>query len=368
MEADPYTEMNSSPTIRWGILGCARIVRRGLIPGIRGSRTGSLQALASRDPILARAWGEEFSVRRSYGSYAELLADPDIDAVYIPLPNELHRPWVIAAADAGKHVLCEKPLALDAMEARAMVDHCRSRGVVLMEAFMWRHQPRTIELNRLVQSGLIGALRLIRGSFSFPIESGDWRLDPTRGGGALWDVGCYGVSTARYFARSEPEAVKAVAHFGSTGVDMTLVATLRFPCGALGVIDCSFEQPFRCVYELVGTKGVIEVPDAYLPPKSSAPLDRVRTTGSDSDASSAADPFKELNFEPADQYSAMVDAFATSISRGSLVEPAEDGLAQMSALDQILASVQAPSATCSDSGSDTATPTKTMAQRSDSRG
>ena len=195
-----------------------------------------------------------------------MLDDPEVDAVYIPLPNELHKIWVNAAADAGKHVLCEKPLALNAAEARAMVEHCRARGVVLMEAFMWRHQPRTPSSARLVAEGAIGELRLIRSSFSFPIDPGDWRLDPTRGGGALWDVGCYGVSTARLFAGAEPEAAQAVARFGPTGVDLSLTAVLRFPGGVLGQIDCSFEQPFRCVYELVGTRGVLEVPDAYLPP------------------------------------------------------------------------------------------------------
>jgi D-xylose 1-dehydrogenase (NADP+, D-xylono-1,5-lactone-forming) len=337
LETDPNTEMNVGPTLRWGILGCARITRRGLIPGILASRTGSLQALASRDRTTAGTWAQEFGIPRFYGSYAELLADRLIDAVYIPLPNELHRPWVVAAADAGKHVLCEKPLALEAAEARAMVDHCRSRGVLLMEAFMWRHQPRTIELGRLVAGGLLGELRLIRSSFSFPIEPGDWRLDPARGGGALWDVGCYGVSTARFFAGSEPEEVRAVAHFGPTGVDLTLAATLRFPEGVVGVIDCSFEQPFRCAYELVGTKGVIEVPDAYLPPTEASPIARLRTIGSASDADSASDLIKDLKFDPRNQYAAMVDAFADSVASGRLVDPAEDGLAQMRVLDAILA-------------------------------
>jgi D-xylose 1-dehydrogenase (NADP+, D-xylono-1,5-lactone-forming) len=325
-------------SIRWGILGCARICRRALIPAIMRSKAGTMHALASRRQETAREWAREFGIPRSYGSYAGLLADPEINAVYIPLPNELHKPWVIAAADAGKHILCEKPLALDAAEARAMVDHCRSRGVLLMEAFMWRHQPRAIELKRLVRSGLIGELRLIRSSFSFPIEAGDWRLDPARGGGALWDVGCYGVSTARHFADAEPESVQAMANFSPLGVDLTLASTLRFPGDVLGVIDCSFEQPFRCAYELVGTKGVIEVPDAYLPPPASAPLARLRTIGSGSDASAAADVIKDLSFDAADQYSAMVDSFADSVAQGCLVEPAEDGLAQMIALEQILTS------------------------------
>ena len=249
------------------------------------------------------------------------------------MPNELHRPWVLAAADAGKHVLCEKPLALDVREAALMVEHCRRRGVLLMEAFMWRHQPRTRELRALVNGGAIGELRLIRSSFSFPIAPGDWRLDPTRGGGALWDVGCYGVSAARFFAGNEPVAARAIAHFGPDGVDMSLGAILEFPGGVLAAIDCSFEQPYQCRYELVGTRGVIEVPDAYLPPARGKPTARLRTigTGSDSDL----DQIQTLEFEAVDQYAGMVDAFASSVAAGRLVDPAEDGLAQMTVLDQI---------------------------------
>ena len=140
--------MMDAPRLSWGILGCARITRRGLIPGIAASKSGSLVALASRDLATARAWAQEFDIPKAYGSYQELLDDPAIEAVYIPFPNELHKPWVLAAADAGKHVLCEKPLALDAAEAATMVEHCRKRGVLLMEAFMWRHQPRSLAVAR----------------------------------------------------------------------------------------------------------------------------------------------------------------------------------------------------------------------------
>jgi D-xylose 1-dehydrogenase (NADP+, D-xylono-1,5-lactone-forming) len=322
--------MTTATTLRWGILGCARISRRGLIPGIRGSATGTLAALASRDGATARAWADEFGIPKAYGSYRELIDDPTIEAVYIPLPNELHRPWTLAAADAGKHVLCEKPLALDAAEAEAMVAHCRARGVVLMEAFMWRHQPRTAALRTLVAQGAIGDLRLVRSSFSFPIAPGDWRLDPARGGGALWDVGCYGVSTARLFAAAEPEAIRALARTGPTGVDMSLTAELRFPGGALAVLDCSFEQPFRCSYELVGTLGAVEVPDAYLPP--ARPVARLRRPDGD----------RETIFDGRDQYAAMVDAFALAVADGRLPDPAEDGLAQLRALDAIRAAARAP--------------------------
>ena len=293
-------------------------------------------ALASRNPATARAWCDEFKIAKSHESYQELIDDPEIDAVYVPLPNELHKPWVAAAADAGKHVLCEKPLALNAVEAQEMVKHCRSRGVLLMEAFMWRHQPRTLELRTQVAAGLVGELSLIRSSFSFPIEIGDWRLDPARGGGALWDVGCYGINTARLFVRAEPDSVRARARFGPTGVDQTLTASLSFPNGVQASIDCSFEQPFRCVYELVGTRGVIDVPDAYLPPTKQKPIARLRTLGTASDSEAGTDPIKDLEFEMADQYQEMIDAFAASVAAGRLIEPAEDGLAQMKALDAIL--------------------------------
>ncbi|WP_165229967.1 Gfo/Idh/MocA family protein [Aquisphaera insulae] len=327
-------------TLRWGILGCARISRRGLIPGIKGSKSGALTAIASRELEKARAWGDEFGIPRVHGDYAALLADPELDAVYIPLPNELHAPWVKAAADAGKHVLCEKPLALNAEEAASMVAHCRDRGVILMEAFMWRHQPRTLTLRDRIAQGLIGDLRLIRASFSFPIEGDDWRLDTARGGGSLWDVGCYGVSTARLFAASEPDSIRARAHFGPSGVDMSLAASLSFPGGVLASIDCSFEQPFRCTYEIVGTRGVIEVPDAYLPPSGSPPMAVLRTIGSGSDSDANGDRTTVLEFPAADQYAAMVDAFAASVAAGRLQEPAEDGLAQMKALDAILAAAK----------------------------
>jgi xylose dehydrogenase (NAD/NADP) len=319
--------MSSETRLRWGILGCARITRRGLIPGLRDSSSSILHALASRDRATAQAWATEFQVPLAHGGYQELIDDPEVEAVYIPLPNELHKAWVLAAADAGKHVLCEKPLALDAAEARALVEHCRARGVVLMEAFMWRHQPRTAALRRLVDEGAIGELRLVRSSFSFSIDPGDWRLDRARGGGALWDIGCYGVSTARLFAGSEPESIRARAHFGPTGVDLSLTACLRFPGGVLGLIDCSFEQPFRCAYELVGSRGVIEVPDAYLPP--ARPTARLRVD----------DSARDLDFEGQNQYAGMVDAFARAVRDGEhrLPDPAEDGLGQMTMLDTILA-------------------------------
>ncbi len=329
----------ANKSLRWGILGCARISRRGLIPGINESTTGTLAAIGSRDLATAQAWASEFAIPKAYGSYQAVLDDPEIDAIYIPLPNELHKPWIIAAADKGKHILCEKPLTIDGPEAIAIREYCREKGVLLMEAFMWRHQPRTLKLVEMVRDGAIGTLRLIRASFSFPMEGDDWRLDPARGGGALWDVGCYGVSTARLFAGAEPVNARAVARFGPTGVDLSLSAALEFPSSVLAVIDCSFEQPFRCHYELVGSAGTISVPDAYLPPAEAAPLAVYRPMGKPAFLQNG-EGVDLLEFPSTNQYAAMVDCFGRSVAAGALERPAEDGVGQMQLLDRILNSAR----------------------------
>lgn len=309
--------------IAWGILGCARIARRALIRGIQGSRLGRLAAIASRDGEKARRWAEEFGVPRHYASYEALLADPDIRAVYVPLPNELHKLWTRAAAAAGKHVLCDKPLGLNADEADEMVDACRRAGVVLMEGFMWRHHPRTSRLLEIVRGGAIGELRLIRSSFSFDIDRNDWRLDAARGGGALWDVGCYGVNASRLLCAAEPTSISARARW-QCGVDVTLAATMEFPGGVLSQIDCSFENPYRCSLEVVGTRGAIELPNAYLP--GDAPEIHLR----------AGTAMERISVAAADQYAEMVDHFARSVITGQpLAPPAESGLANMRVLDAI---------------------------------
>ncbi len=318
-----------SDKITWGILGCARIARRGLIPGIQGSRLGRLEAIASRDADAARSWAAEFSIPRSYGSYAELLADKSIRAVYIPLPNELHRPWTLAAAAAGKHVLCDKPLALDAREAEEMVDGCRRGGVLLMEGFMWRHHPRTTRVLELIRDGAIGELRLVRSSFSFDIDRTDWRLDAARGGGALWDVGCYGVNACRLICGGEPTSIRARARWWPTGVDMTLAATLEFTGGVLGQVDCSFEVPYRCQMEIVGTRGAIELPQAYVPGDAAEIILR------------AGESVERVAVPAANQYGAMVDHFCEAmLADRPLPPPAEDGRLNVRVLDAVLAAAR----------------------------
>ena len=321
--------MSTLTRLRWGILGCARISRRGLIPGIQESHTGVLNALASRQAATAEAWASEFQIPKAYKSYEELLADPEIDAVYIPLPNELHLTWTQAAADAGKHVLCEKPVARSTEEAMAMAEHCKKRGVLLMEAFMWRYSPRIVSVRQRIQDGEIGTLRIINVSFSFSIDPTDWRLDPERGGGALFDVGCYGVNAARFFTQREPDTVQALVRRGPTGVDMTLATQLGFTSGVIANIDCSFELPYRNRLELVGTGGSIVLDDAFLPGLN--PTATLLRLGSDSGAAAP----ETLQFDNRNQYSAMVDHFALSVQAKRLLAPAEDGVAQMTAIDAV---------------------------------
>lgn len=315
-------------TIRFGSLGCGRIVGRGLLPGIRACKNAVLHAVASERPGVARETADQNGVPKAYDSYEALLADPEIQAVYVPCTGDLHKQWTIAAAKAGKHVLCEKPLALTVAEADEMATACLRAGVILQEAFMWRHHPRTKLAKKMVESGEIGELRLITASFGFDIDRNDWRLKPERGGGAMWDVGCYGVNCARHFTGAEPTHVYARAHWWPTGVDMTMQISLAFPGDVLANIDCSFETPYRCRAELVGTKGRIVLEEAFLPP-AGTPL--LYTT-----ATHWAGKLDSIEIPEANEFGEEIDDFCRSIEAGKLVGPGEDGVANMRALEWIL--------------------------------
>jgi xylose dehydrogenase (NAD/NADP) len=251
--------------MRWGILGAARI-NRSIIPALRAAEGHTLDAIASRDAAKAAAYAAEWSIPRSFGSYEALIADPDVDAVYIPLPNHLHAPWAVRAAEAGKHVLCEKPIALTVPEVDRIAATAAGAHVHVAEAFMYRHHPQTQAVRELVAGGAIGTLRFIRGCFSFTLDRpGDVRFDPAKGGGALWDVGCYPVSYARTIAGAEPECVQATTVTGPTGVDMSVAAVLRFPGNVLALVDASFIAPFRTEIEVVGSAGTIRVAHPFKP-------------------------------------------------------------------------------------------------------
>jgi xylose dehydrogenase (NAD/NADP) len=247
--------MESRRRLKWGVLGLAKIARLRLIPAIQHSRNGRVLAVASRSDTRAGEVAGALRVPRSYGNYQALLEDREVEAVYIPLPNSLHREWTIRAAEAGKHVLCEKPLACNAKDAVAMVAACRANGVQLMEAFMYRFHPGVLEALRLIQAGAVGRVRLVKAAFSFAAPyPGDIRWRADLGGGALLDSGCYGVDACRAIL-GDPAWVRADAVFGANGVIETVVGVLRYDGGPLGVIDGSIGMAPQRSIEVVGTEG-----------------------------------------------------------------------------------------------------------------
>ena len=241
--------------VRWGLLSTARINER-LIPVIRASERCELLAVASRSEETAGRYARQWEIPRAYSAYEDLLADPDIDAVYIPLPNHLHTEWVVKAADAGKHVLCEKPLALTPAEVDQMAHAAERNRVVIQEAAMMRFHPQTRYLRELLEQQAIGEVRLVRGVFTFVLErEGDIRWDPAMGGGSLWDLGSYCVSFARAILRAEPVEVTAMQTTSPSGVDTNLTAQLRFPGDAMVQFFSSFAAFPHVEADLLGTTG-----------------------------------------------------------------------------------------------------------------
>jgi predicted dehydrogenase len=249
--------------IAWGILSTARIANR-LVEGARKTDEAEIVAVASRNAASAQAFADAHGIPRAHGSYEALLADAAVDAVYIPLPNSMHVEWTLRALEAGKHVLCEKPMDRRPERVEQAFDLAAERGLVLSEAFMWRHNAQTARLRALLDEGAIGAVRLVRACFSFMLAGDvDVRLDPALDGGALMDVGCYAVSGARLAAGGEPVSVAAQVLTGPTGVDMRLTGLLRFDGDVLAVVDCGLDLPSRSELEIVGTEGRIVLPDPW---------------------------------------------------------------------------------------------------------
>ncbi|MBO4765908.1 MAG: Gfo/Idh/MocA family oxidoreductase [Lachnospiraceae bacterium] len=218
--------------VKWGILGTANIARWATIPGMKKADNCELYAIAGRSPAKAQSFAEQYGIAKAYGSYDELLADPLVQAVYIPLPNDLHLPWVTKALAAGKHVLCEKPLALNASEAREMYRTARENGVILMEAYAYLHSPYVESLKRDVASGIIGEVDYIDTSFVTQGYTEDFRLHKEHGGGAMYDLGCYCTTMILSLVDDEVASVNASAEFTDLGVDMLTTAQMRFKGGA----------------------------------------------------------------------------------------------------------------------------------------
>jgi xylose dehydrogenase (NAD/NADP) len=250
-------------TFRWGILGTGRINVR-VLPGFRDAGH-QIAIVGSRDPERAKAHAAELGAERT-GTYKDVLTADDVDAVYVSLPNALHKPWTIEALEAGKPVLCEKPMATTVADCRAMVAAAERAGLPLAEAFMYRHHPRWAVVRRIVDSGEIGELLTVRAAFGFKLDRAeDIRLSPELEGGATQDVGSYAVNLVRWFV-GEPTAVRGVAlDRRGVGVDTHGAAVLEYPGGRLGVVETSFDTPLGQRAELVGTRGTIVVPEPFLP-------------------------------------------------------------------------------------------------------
>jgi D-xylose 1-dehydrogenase (NADP+, D-xylono-1,5-lactone-forming) len=249
--------------LRLGILSTARIAER-VVRGARGADGVELAAVGSRDRARADAYAAEHGIPRAHGSYEALLADPEVDAVYIPLPNALHVPWSIRALEAGKHVLCEKPLSRRPEDVDAAFDAAQRAGRLLMEAFMWRFHPATDQLTRLVAEGTVGNLRVVRACFGFDIVGRDEnvRWSGELEGGALMDVGCYCVSALRLLC-GEPERVSGEAVAGGAGVDARFAGVLRFAGDVLGVFDCGMDVTPLYGIEVVGDRGLLRSSDPW---------------------------------------------------------------------------------------------------------
>jgi len=313
--------------IRWGILSTANIGRAAVIPAIKESTRGEVVAVASRENRRAEEFAAENGIPEAFGSYEELLEDEHVDAIYIPLPNNMHREWTIRAAEAGKHVLCEKPLALTATECDEMADAAESAGVVCMEAFMYRFHPRIDAVTKLIASGAIGELRSMYSAFTFKLTTTDnIRLDPELGGGSLMDVGCYCVNVFRTIAASEPLEVQAQALWTDRGVDEQMAGLLRFEGGRTAQFDCALTMERREALHVAGTDGHLEVPRVFIPGTDDVTIEEFHGRG---DAKSHALP-------GVNEYTAMVEHFTDSVLTGSPVRyPFSEAAANMRVLEAL---------------------------------
>jgi predicted dehydrogenase len=304
----------STKTLRWGILGVAKINER-LFPSFAKAGNLELAAIASRTLDKAQAAAKAAGIPKAYGSYEELLDDPAIDVVYNPLPNLLHAEWTKKAADRGKHILCEKPLTPTAAEAQELVAYCQGKKVKLMDGFMWPHHPRTKQVREQLQQGRIGAVRRVTGAFTFrlPPNPANIRLQPAMGGGSLLDVGCYPVYGIRWAMGAEPVRAWATARY-EHGVDVEMNGVLWFADGRLASFDCGFVHPLRQWLEIVGETGVISIPDTWVPPARALFAARP-------DESYLAEI---ISVEGEDQIQHMLENFSRAVLEDQPVQPSPD--------------------------------------------
>jgi len=327
-----------NPSIRWGIIGNATIARKCVIPAIFNSANGRIQALASRNPEKAAALATKYNIPQLYSHYGSVIEDKQVDAVYVPLPNHLHKEWTIKALEAGKHVLCEKPLACNAAEAMEMAQVASKNGLHLMEALMYRFHPRSRVIHQMVSQGKIGALRLVHVSFCFHIEEEILKKKENarlkkKGGGALLDVGCYGVSVARWMMGENPESVQAAAHFNSEGVDIHSAGVLQFRNKGLATFEASFISALQQTFSIVGETGSFELPhNSFIPwEKDATYVYRGRNE----------EIGKEEIIPGADEYRLMIEHFSDVLIHGiSPLVDIDDSIQNMRVLDALAESAR----------------------------
>jgi predicted dehydrogenase len=323
--------------VRWGVLGVARIATEKVIPAMQRGRWSEVTAIASRDLQKARGAAERLGIPKAYGSYDELLADPDVDAVYNPLPNDLHVPWTTKAVASGKHVLCEKPIAMTAVEARTLLEARGRTGAKIQEAFMVRTHPQWLKVRDLVRTGAIGDLRSMLGVFSyFNRDPANIRNRPAAGGGALMDIGCYLINTSRFiFGRDPARVIGLIDRDPDMGTDRMTSILLDFGAGhAAGT--CSTQMVSAQQMQIYGTTGRIELPIPF-----NAPPDRPCRIVLDTGADLFGGGITNIDIDTCNQYTIQGDLFSKAILDDTAVpSPIEDAVSNMACIDAIFSSTE----------------------------
>lgn len=302
--------MDNLEPLRIGVLGAANIAR-SFIKGVADSDLIDVVAVASRDLAKGQAFASENGIGRVHGSYEALLDDSNVQAVYVPLPNTLHSEWVVKALDAGKHVLCEKPIAVSSADARRMFDAAKRNGVYLAEAYPYRAQEQTLELQRLLADGAIGRVQTVHACFGVTFKDpANIRLDPDRGGGALLDAGSYAMNFMRMVAGEKPTRVNAIARWAETKVDVTVIANLDFPSGVLGQITCSFSTAYHRHALIAGTEGILETTFLNSPPEAGPPELHLRR------GIPSSTPRETITVAGKSGFRAEADSFALAVAKG----------------------------------------------------
>ncbi|MDX1932485.1 MAG: Gfo/Idh/MocA family oxidoreductase [Capsulimonadales bacterium] len=307
--------------VRWGVLGTARIFERRMAPAFAAARNAELIAIASRSEEKAAASAQRHGIPRAFGSYDTLLADDEVEAVYIPLPNDQHREWTLRALEAGKHVLCDKPAALTYADAALMSDTAAAKNLRLMEGFMWRHHPQHARIREIIEGGELGTIVHFRGAFTYPAvrDRNNIRWQAA-GGGAFWDVGVYPVNAARFHFGGEPVAVQAVARRDDeTGIDLHTVGILEWAEGRTASFVCGFDQAFASTYTVIGDRGSVTAERGF----------QIGESGVDLTIRIGDSEIRTEHFPHLLQYAREIEDFSACIRDVSLsLTPGEDGRAQ----------------------------------------